>query len=269
MRISIPYKNHFKLNDIVDEFSIFFDPDKNSFDTLIEFIQKFKDKQINIEYRNGIDTKTAAALAKIGGNVHFCLRAEDIQKSSALLDRGCKIFFDNSMAANSWNMLFWLVEHHRVCDVYICDDLMYELDKVREYCTEHDVRIRMVANRAPTSYPITKDMYTMPLYRPQDMEILEKYIDVVEFDCGSPYNFDMLKVLYKNYIKKRFWYGQLSEINIDFKDYDMPCPGLTWALAEKRSCCGLRCRKGGKCNTCKLLITLAQSLRDIGAQLAT
>ena len=69
MNVCIPFKNHFKLNDKVDELAIFFDPDKNSFDTLIEFIQKFKDKQINIEYRNGIDVKTASALSKVGGNV--------------------------------------------------------------------------------------------------------------------------------------------------------------------------------------------------------
>ena len=163
MNVCIPFKNHFKLNDKVDELAIFFDPDKNSFDTLIEFIQEYKDKRINIEYRNGVDVKTASALAKVGNNVCFRLRAEDISKASQLKERGCAFFFDNSMSANCWTMLSWLVEHHQVCDVYVCDDLTYELDKVKEYCAAHGVRVRMAINRAPASYPTGPDDFIAPL----------------------------------------------------------------------------------------------------------
>ena len=269
MDVAIPFKLNYKLNDEIQQFNIFFDPDKNSLDTLIEFIQEFENKQINIEYRNGVDTKTAAALAKVGDNVRFRLRAEDIMKIDKLYQRGCKFFFDSSMAASSWTMLTWLVEHQGVCEVYVCDDLVYELDRVNEYCHNHDVKIRMIVNRAPTSYSIGNDDYKAPLYRPQDMPLFEDLVDVAEFDCGSPYNFDMLKVLYKAYIKNKFWYGQLEEVNIDFKGFDMPCPGLTSKLAIKRSTCGQRCVKGGSCHTCREIINLARSLRNIGAQLAT
>lgn len=269
MEVAIPYKLNFKLNSEVQEFNIRFDPDKNNFDTLIDFIQEYKDKQINIEYRNGIDTKTASALAKVGDNVRFRLRAEDIARVEKLLERKCKFFFDSTMAASCWMDLYRLVNVYHVTDIYATDDLCYEMDKVHNYCAAQDVHIRFIANRAPLTQPVGKDMYTAPLYRPQDMHTLSKWVDVVEFDCGNPYDFNMLKILYKAYIKNMHWYGQLGEINPDFKDFDMPCPGLTWILADKRSKCGLRCMKGGKCNTCKLLITTAQDLRDIGAQLAT
>lgn len=268
MDVAIPFKNHYKLNDKVQEFNIFFDSDKNNLDTLIEFIQTFENHIINIEYRNGIDIKTATALSKISDRVRFRLRAEDISKVAKLHERGCKYFFDSSMAANSWTMLFWLVEYHQVCDVYIKDDLIYELDRVKEYCDKHDVRVRMIINRAPTSYPIGPDDFIAPLCRPQDMDDISKWIDVVEFDCGNPCDFNVLKVLYKAYIVNKFWYGQLEEINVDFKGFDMPCPGLVRGLINKRSQCGLRCRKGGKCQTCRNTIQLARSLRDIGAQLA-
>lgn len=269
MDIAIPYKNHFKLNSKVQQFNIKFNPDMNDFDTLIEFIQKFKDKQINIEYRNGIDVKTASALSKVGDNVRFRLRAEDIQKVDKLHDRECKFFFDSSLAATDWMALYRLVNGYGVTDVYISDDLCYEMDKVHEYCDDMGVKVRMILNRAPLTQPVKKDMFIAPLYRPQDMEVLERWIDVAEFDCGNPYTFETLEIMYKVYIKNKSWYGQLGEINPDFADFDMPCPGLTWMLADKRSTCGLRCLKGGSCNTCKLLVTAAQSLRDIGAQLAT
>ena len=100
MDVAIPFKNHYKLNDKVQEFNIFFDPDKNNLDTLIEFIQTFENYIINIEYRNGIDVKTATALSKISDRVRFRLRAEDISKASQLKERGCAFFFDNSMSAN-------------------------------------------------------------------------------------------------------------------------------------------------------------------------
>ena len=269
MDVAIPFKNHYKLNDSVQEFNIYFDPNVNNLDTLIEFIQTFDKHIINIEYRNGIDIKTATALSKISDRVRFRLRAEDIGKTSQLRERDCKFFFDKSMAADCWTMLMWLVSYHQVSDVYICDDLVYEFDKVKEYCNQNNVRIRMIVNRVPSSYPIGQNDYTIPLYRPQDMDTLAQWVDVVEFDCGSSYNFKILKVLYKAYITNKFWYGQLEEVNIDFKDFDLPCPGLVVNLAQKRSICGQRCRKGGKCRTCKELIEMARSLRDIGVQIAT
>ena len=269
MDVAIPFKNHYKLNEKVQEFNLFFDPDKNSLDALIEFIQTFENHIINIEYRNGIDVKTATALSKISDRVRFRLRAEDISKASQLKERGCTFFFDNSMSASCWTMLKWLVEYRQVCDVYICDDLTYELDKVKEYCAARGVRIRMVINRAPTSYPIGPDDFTAPLYRPQDMDAIAEWIDVIEFDCGSPYDFNALKVLYKAYVTNKFWYGQLEELNIDFKGFDMPCPGLISGLIKKRSQCGLRCHRGGNCQSCKYCIEIARSLRDIGVQLAT
>lgn len=269
MNVCIPFKNHFKLNDEVDEFAIFFDPDKNSLDTLIEFIQTFENHIINIEYRNGIDVKTATALSKISDNVRFRLRAEDIQKTSQLREKGCKYFFDNSIAVESWTDLYRFVSDYGVSDVYVCNDLVYQLDEVCEYCHKNQTKVRFVVNRAPLSFPIKGDNFIAPIYRPQDVPVLEQIgIDVIEFDCGNPYNFDMLKVLYKAYIKNHFWYGQLGEINPDFKDYDMPCPGLPIMLADKRSKCGLRCLTGRPCHTCRNLVTLAQDLRDINVQLA-
>lgn len=269
MDVAIPFKFKYKLNDKVQQFNIFFDPNENDFDTLIDFIQEYQDKIINIEYRNGVDIKTASALSKIGDNVQFRLRAEDIQKAVQLREKGCKVFFDNSLAVESWTDLYRFVNNYRVSDVYVCNDLVYELDKVCEYCHANNVRVRFVVNRAPLTFPIAKDMYKAPIYRPQDVPVLEEIgIDVIEFDCGNPYNFDELKVLYKNYIEKHFWYGQLGEINPDFKEYDMPCPGLNWVLADKRSRCGLRCLRGRACHMCHGLVTLAQDLRDIGAQLA-
>ena len=130
MDVAIPFKFKGKLNDKVQQFNIFFDPNENDFDTLIDFIQEYQDKIVNIEYRNGVDVKTASALSKISDNVRFRLRAEDIQKTSQLREKGCKYFFDNSFAVESWTDLYRFVNDYGVSDIYVCNDLAYQLDEV-------------------------------------------------------------------------------------------------------------------------------------------
>lgn len=266
MDVAIPFKLNFELNDKVQQFNIFFDPVRNNLDTLIEFIQEFKDKQINIEYRNGIDVKSAAALSKIGDNVRFRLRAEDITKVNQLYERGCRYFFDNSMAATDWITLYYQVEIEHVSEVYLADSLLYELDRVSTYCVNHGVKTRLVINRVPLTRPVKPDMWFAPFFRPQDYDVIDTWFNVVEFDCGDPVDTDKLRVLYRAYIQKKDWYGRLEELNPDVS-VDIPCRGIVPQLADKRALCGLRCLKGGKCRTCRNVITLGQDLRDIGAQL--
>lgn len=266
MNVAIPFKLNYKLNDKIQEFDIFFDPNKNNLDTLIEFIQQFKDKQINIEYRNGIDIKSAAALSKIGDNVRFRLRAEDITKTRHLQERGCKFFFDNSMAATDWVSLYYQVEVEGVSEVYLADSLMYELDRVSMYCHKHNVKTRLVINRVPLTRPVKPDMWFAPFFRPQDYDVVDTWFDTIEFDCGDPVDTDKLNVLYRAYIEKKDWYGRLEELNPD-ASIDVPCRGIVPQLVDKRAVCGLRCLKGGKCRTCRNVITLGQDLRDISVQL--
>ena len=266
--IAIPFKMNYELNDKAQEFNIYFDPDKNNFNTLIEFIQEYKDKRIDIEYRNGIDVKTASALAKVGDNVAFRLHGEDVLKTDALKSRGCKFFFDSTVAVTNWITLKRFVETVGVTDVYVADDLVYELDNVRDYCTKNGVSMRCVINRVPITEKLKQGSYIAPMYRPQDVPFLETVYDVAEFDCGTPCDFKKLSVMYRVYIEKKNWYGQLGELNPDFDGVDVPCPDIMDGLAEKRSKCALRCLRGGSCRTCKLVTDTARSLRDIGGRFA-
>ena len=255
------------LHDKVQQFNIFYDVLKDDLNKLIEFIQAYPDKQINIEYRNGIDTKSAAALAKIGENVRFRLRAEDISKIATLQKNECKYFYDISMACGGWMDLYEQVINDKVQEVYICNDLCYELDKVRFFCDKYKVSIRMLINRLPISRPAAQDMYFIPIYRPQDMNILEQYIDVIEFavqeDNRNTHEFE---VLYKIYMEDRDWYGTLNELNPEIP-FEVHCRGVIPYLAYKRSVCGLKCLRGSTCTMCKQVLKTADALKNIGAQL--
>lgn len=263
VRVVIPFKRHFELNDKVGGFSIRFDPGKNDLDKLIEFVRTFPDKQIEVTCRNGVDVKSASALSKVADNVRFCIGAVDLRKCPQLRERGCRFFFDRSVSADSWSELSWLVEDMGVSDVYVCDDLMYELDRVHHYCLSHGTLVRLVANRVAASHVVDPKSDIAPLVLPQDMGTIGRWVDVIEFDCGEPFDFKRLKVLYHVYVTNRFWYGQLGEINPDADGLDIPCPCVSGRLCEKRSTCGLRCARGRACNTCSSLMASARGLRDI------
>lgn len=269
MRVAIPFHLRGKtsgLNDKVQEFNIDYDPAQNDLNKLIDFINEFPEHQINIQYRNGIDTKSAAALAKISDNVRFCLRAEDIGRIPKLKENGCKYFYNSYCACNCWMMLYRLVEQEDVSEVYICDDLCYEMDKVRFYCDTHNVRIRTIVNRVPVTRPVSPDMFFIQAYRPQDMPVLDRYYHTVEFynpkDSHDTHFFD---VMYRVFIEKQDWYGDLRELNPDVP-FEYPCRSTLPRIAAKRCICGLACLRGGNCRTCEHIVKLAQDLKDSGAQ---
>ena len=103
MRLAIPYYYKYSLNDKVDEFNIYFDPNKNDFNDLMAFVQECEDRgqMVNITYRNGIDTRTALALDKMYDNVRFVLTMRDYNALAALKEKGCKYYFDKEYIVHS------------------------------------------------------------------------------------------------------------------------------------------------------------------------
>lgn len=271
MEVSIPFHLRGKnsgLNEKVQQFNIFYDVAQQDLNKLIEFIQEFPTKQINIEYRNGIDTRSAAALSKISDKVRFRLRAEDIAKTAKLQENGCKFFFDASMACGNWTALYDQIINQHVSEVYLCDDLMYDLTRVRDFCTSHGVKTRIIINRVSWTRPVSDDAYFAPWLRPQDMDELKLYFDTVEFfvadDSKDTHAYD---VLYKVYIEKEDWYGDLKELVPDIP-YTLPCRGVPQYLVHKRCNCNLACLRRTSCHMCESIVNVANDLRDIGAQLA-
>ena len=84
MRFATNFKyQNLPMNDKADEFNIFYSKEDNSLNALVDFIAAYKDKQINIRFRNAIDVKIASTLAKFGDNVRFVLDAKDMAASKS------------------------------------------------------------------------------------------------------------------------------------------------------------------------------------------
>lgn len=267
MKLAIPFYNHYELNDVADEFNIYFNPDENDFEKLLDFLDKFKDKKINIEYRKAFDIKTASAIARVNSNVRFRLRAEHMGYVHQLRDKKIPFFFDLSLACVSWCDVKAQVELDGVSCIYIADDLVYQLSNVSEYCKKHNIEIRVVLNRVPLTRRPMMDLPIAQIYRPNDYDYLGQFYDIAEFDCGKPYDFDKLKVLYKAWFINRDWFGNMQEINTDVA-YNFPNRSMPSMYISSRINCGLKCLKGSSCNKCDQFLSIAQGLLGMNAQWA-
>lgn len=267
MKLAIPFFNHFELNDRADEFNIYFNPEENSFEKLLDFLDKFQEKKVNVEYRAAFDIKTASALFRVNDNVRFRLRAEHMGSIRQLKEKGIPFFYDLSLACVSWSDLKVQVELEGVQCIYIADDLVYQLPQVSQYCKDHNVEIRVILNRIPLTRRMLMESPIAPVYRPNDYSLLNQYYDVAEFDCGKPYDFNKLKVLYRVWFLNKDWFGNMQEINSDVA-YNFPNRAVPPMYLSSRINCGLKCLKGSTCNKCEQLLSIALGLLNMNVQWA-
>lgn len=84
--------------------------------------------------------------------------------------------------------------------------------------------------------------------RPQDLELYNDYIDIVEFkDCND---IEKEKLLIKIYFEDKEWLGQLKDLITNF-DYQGFCGLIGSDLAKRRIKCKQRCQENGICHYCQ------------------
>lgn len=258
--VAIPFKNNFKLNDEAQEFNIKFDPKKNDFNKLIEFVQEYENKRINIEFPAEVDIPTMRALTKVANNVYVRLFPQDFKYIAELRKNDCRFFPDSMAAATNYTTLESFLSLG-VSDVYIADDLCYNIEKVYKICQNNNAGIRLVANRIPlTSFNKGEDRKA-PIYRPQDYYFLKLYISTFEFDCVDTIthavNWNKLEVLYRVWFQEQKWNGDLREINSDLKFY-FPNASVIPDFNDYKMDCGRRCSADVKnsCRKCEQFIDI-------------
>lgn len=264
MKLCIPFKRNYKLNDEADEFDVTFDPTDDDFGKLIEFADEYENKRINVCYPGGLDTKTAKGLAKSCRNVVFRLSARDIQARDVLTSAGARWFLDCDQPAYSLTALDRMI-HLGVSNVYLADDLWHDLKRVCDMCHDAGVNVRMVADRFQSTGPSRGSDMRDVFVRPDDVPMLEGVIDVIEFDCyesrsrHTKYDFARCDVMHHAYIERHQWDGNLQEINKDLKT-----PLANNTLSPMFTACKLSCRRscavGSPCRKCEQFADLAGEL---------
>lgn len=259
MKICAPatYRPGFDLHQL-DEIDVEY-TDRHKPEDFLNFCKEFKDKEINVSYSdsNKIDI-TTLELANVILNNRLYVRLlfnGNMKEAEELSEHGIKYFFDYPI--DSYLKLKWFLENTDTTDVYITDELIYNLENVSEICQEAGVNIRMVLNRIPSTFMYAGDLPDAPVFIPQDYDVLDKYIDVAEFDCwdGNKYMWNEFNVLYKRWFKKHSWNYGITFINKDVR-INVPTFLLDNNLIDYKLSCNHRCMAyyGAQCARCSQLI---------------
>lgn len=265
--LAIPFHlNYEPWNSRVKEFNVLFDCSFNRANKMLEFCEKYKDKTINIQFKN-FQMEIVSSICALKPNVKVRLTEEQIKYSRQLLEKNIPFFFDTEVAAYNISSLAFLIGQG-VTDIYLADDLWYNLPTVHDYCAKHNVRIRMVLNTIPATTPDRGKNCKSPIFSPMDMEALKKFIDIFEFNLGDKPNWGLCNVLFRNWFERGYWNGQLNDINEDVQ-IDWPCNSVMPELVYYKLTCGRACeiRPNNSCKKCQQFYDIACNLRDKGIKI--
>lgn len=221
--------------------------------TLLDFLDLHKDKRINIYFEEKIKQDFLEELCNKYSNVYIKLNYQLYNEFFINKENKPKIrfFFDTQISeVDTLNALLKI----GVTDVYIVENLCFELDKISKLVHSYNAAIRVYPNIAQSKWNDTPALKKF-FIRPEDINEYEKYIDVIEF-----YNVDKQVDIYYNIYKiKKQWFGKLNEIILDFNS-EIDNKYIIPRFAEMRIKCGKNCLKGGNCRRCEVIEELSNSL---------
>lgn len=191
-------------------------------------------------------------------------------KMSKFLSNKCEILKEKNISyffaefVDKWDVLMSFIKMG-VSDVYIVNELGFELQNVSKVCKKNNVNIRVFPNVAQNSYGSNDkkdnlDRIKSFFIRPEDIWVYEPYVDVCEF--FGP--LDRQSVLYKIYSSGR-WLGSLEELIIGLQ---LPILNKTILLpfGEERLNCRKKCYYG-QCLLCEKILSIAKYLEEAGMEL--
>lgn len=131
--------------------------------------------------------------------------------------------------------------------------------KMEALKNEIDIPVRVLANVAYYDN-IPRDNGIIGTWiRPEDVELYEPYVDVIEFgDCNN----EKEQALYRIYAQEKKWAGPLNTIISNLNAPTDPYNRLMDSeVTKKRLNCGQGCTEGSKCRICYRAVILAQKDR--------
>lgn len=269
-KICIPFKyeNEFNgVNKTVKEFDINFiqitngiDSKNSNMTTLLDFVRKNKDKNINISFPHEISMSALELANEVHKNIYVRLSVEQIGNVAELKKNNIKFFFDSAISAYNYSMLESLLSLG-ISQLYISDDLCYNMDEVIKITKAKKVKLRCILNRVPSTALDKGINEKSMIYRPEDLPLLEKYFSCFEFDCGEPYDWAKFDVLFRTFFRKGKWNGNLQELNPDvtfrFDDRFVIPEYTANKLNCERRCCS---HYSNSCKKCEQFLNLQTML---------
>lgn len=261
MKYCINYSNKSHIIDKVDEILIRFDKNK-ILELFTQFIPVHLNQRVIIQLiESDVDTiinnlKKIISIYNENENIKFDIQLPFYNQKfiEELKNTNLKYFFKTS--ADTWDKFTGLISQN-VSDVYITDELAFELDKVAEIAHKNNIKVRIYPNIAQSKWDKLPDILKF-FVRPEDIEMYKPYVDVCEFYGDKVQQID---TYYKIYSEDKKWFGDLQEIIIGL-DSKIDSRYIIPRFAEKRIKCGKDCLKNGKCEVCKRILDLSEQLES-------
>lgn len=264
MKYCIDYKRGTTIINKVDEINIFCD--HTSIYNVIDYIYNHPNQRTNIKLHdkkeimdyNLIDQLCQLVEELPENDIALVFPKFDKDYIDRLHTNNSKIKFFFDVLIREWETLNYFIKLG-VSDVYIIEQLCFELKDVAEFAHKNNVQVRTFPNisqKTMDATPAIKGFFI----RPEDIPFYEEYIDVLEF-------FDMTKksieTLLKIYTETKKWYGDLKELIIGL-DCEFDSRFITPRFCERRLNCQRKCLKGKSCNFCDNVQELATTLKKNG-----
>lgn len=188
---------------------------------------------------------------RLPGGFNVDLAAETAIK---LEEVGIPFFFN--FRVDKWDTLMALVEVG-VSDIYVVNELGFNLDEVSTLCKKNNVNIRVYPNVAQMSAKVTSINHLKSFFiRPEDMMYYEPFVDVCEFFGPE----DRQSVLYKIYQEEGKWLGDLKDLIIGL-DLSINNRCIVPVFGSARISCRKKCYQG-KCISCDKVLTIEKQLNE-------
>ena len=174
MNISVPYKlNNDDWNDKPwVEFDIPYDDERpNVLDKFLDFVKLYPKRRINVCFKNQINMQHLFIMNKASDDIYVRIKVKDVPHVKELVEEGHKFFFDSELPAYNYSTLESLCSLGTT-DIYIADDLCYDLKTVKKYCEEHGVYMRTILNQIPMTTPDRGSNPKSMFWRPNDIDYL-------------------------------------------------------------------------------------------------
>lgn len=245
------------LNDI-DELII---PFHGTTDKLTDFLEAHADQRIIVDIQEPWRSFFGVIFTPIGEKyTNVALRLSEVNEDIITDIKKTKIPYFTTEVVVEWEKFRELI-NYGVSDVYIGEQLGFELDDVGRTAARAGIRTRIFPNisqSACTKTPPLKHFFM----RPEDVDLYNRrYISTFEFyiPIGIDLNWD---VLYRAYAINKKWSGPLNEIIIGL-DSDIDSTFISSYWAPARMTCHRKCLKYSDCNICNAIYDLSKSLAEI------
>lgn len=262
MKYCFNYNRRSEVLSLLDEINIKFDPEDA--DLIFNYILSHSHQRINAKVVNDRDVFKHNLLEKFEDfkeehrDIDFAiiLPKYDLNLAQICQQKGLKFYFD--VVVRDWETFNTFISAG-VSDIFLVEQMMFEIQDASTAAHKAGVRVRTFPNIAQRRYDETVSIKCF-FIRPEDIDLYEGLVDVMEIYTIEEINQDVVWEIYK---EDKIWWGPLKEIIIGL-DNEIDGRYIIPRFGERRLKCNRKCFKGYNCDVCPTVETLGKNLQKAG-----